>query len=138
MTLSYRDLSAPELWERSLTRSRRRRALLPRARRELGRRKRLSSFAAAATMAGPGAPMALAQLSDLQADVAAQTPSKRAIEIREGGLPLMLGSHGDLVVHVQRALGIPADGIFGPQTDAAVRQYQSQAGLQVDGIVGPI
>src|SRR5918999_567120 len=125
--IGHRDLSAPDLWERSLTRSRHRRALLPRARRELNRRKRLSVAAATATMAGPGAPFALAQISgNLQADVAAQTPSKRAIEIREGGLPLMLGSYGDLVAHVQRALQVPADGIFGPQTDMAVRQYQSR------------
>ncbi|MGH2844483.1 MAG: peptidoglycan DD-metalloendopeptidase family protein, partial [Thermoleophilaceae bacterium] len=138
MRPAHRDLSEPELWDRSLARSRRRRALLPRARRELNRRKRLSAAAAAATMAGPGAPTALAQVSsDLQADVAAQTPSKRAIEVREGGLPLQLGSQGALVAHVQKALHIQADGIFGPQTDGAVRQYQSRAGLQVDGIVGP-
>src|SRR5918996_1117337 len=138
MTPAQRDLSTPELWQRSLARSRLRRALAPRVRREHKRRKRLSAAAAAATMAGPGAPMAMAQLSgDLQAEVAAETSSKRAIEVREGGLPLRLGSQGALVAHVQKALGVPADGIFGPQTDTAVRQYQSRAGLQVDGIVGP-
>src|SRR5918996_1132223 len=138
MTPAQRDLSTPELWQRSLARSRLRRALAPRVRREHKRRKRLSAAAAAATMAGPGAPMAMAQLSgDLQAEVAAETSSKRAIEVREGGLPLRLGSQGPLVAHVQKALGVPADGVFGPQTDTAVRQYQARAGLQVDGIVGP-
>jgi murein DD-endopeptidase MepM/ murein hydrolase activator NlpD len=138
MTAAHRDLSEPELWERSLERSRLRRALLPRARRELKRRKGLSAAAAAATMAGPTAPMAMAQISgNVQAEVAAETPSTRAIEVRDGGLPLRYGSQGELVAHVQKALQIPADGVFGAQTDTAVRQYQTRAGLQVDGIVGP-
>jgi murein DD-endopeptidase MepM/ murein hydrolase activator NlpD len=138
MTIAHRDLSSPELWDRSLARSRKRRALLPRARREHKRRRGFSAAVAAATMAGPATPMAAAQVSaNLQADVAAETPSKRAIQVREGGLPLMLGSQGDLVAQVQRALGVNADGVFGPQTDSAVRQYQGRSGLQVDGIVGP-
>ncbi|HEV2875532.1 MAG TPA: peptidoglycan DD-metalloendopeptidase family protein [Thermoleophilaceae bacterium] len=140
MTPAHRDLTTPELWERSLARSRLRRALAPRVRREHKRRKGLSAAAAAATMAGPGAPMAMAQFArggDVQAEVASETASARAIEVREGGLPLVYGSQGELVAHVQEALQIPADGIFGAQTDTAVRQYQTRAGLEVDGIVGP-
>ncbi len=91
-------------------------------------------------MAGPGAPMAMAQFAgggDVQAEVATETASARAIEVREGGLPLMYGSQGELVTHVQQALQVSADGMFGPETDTAVRQYQSRSGLEVDGIVGP-
>jgi len=51
---------------------------------------------------------------------------------------------GDDVLKVQRALAtrlpgvqLEADGIFGPDTDRAVRQFQTQQGFRVDGIVGP-
>ncbi len=138
MTNAHRDLAAAEVWARSLERSRRRRELLPKARRENTRKKHISAALATAVVAGPGAPLAAAQVSgDTSAAVAAESPANRAIEIREGGLPLRLGSQGELVAHVQTELGVPSDGIFGPQTDAAVRRYQLSAGLDVDGIVGP-
>ena len=138
MTNAHRDLAAPDLWTRSLERSRRRRELLAKARRETTRRKHVSAALATAMVAGPAAPLAAAQLSGtgVSAAVAAQSPANRAIEIREGGLPLQLGSQGELVAEVQRALHVPADGIFGVQTDAAVRSHQRAAGLVVDGIVG--
>jgi cell wall-associated NlpC family hydrolase len=41
------------------------------------------------------------------------------------------------VASVQRALGVAADGVFGPQTKAAVLAFQRAHGLEVDGIVGP-
>ena len=89
-------------------------------------------------VAGPGTPLAAAQVTsgDLSAAVAAESPANRAIEIREGGLPLQVGSQGDLVAQVQRELHVDEDGIFGVQTDAAVRSYQQAKGLDVDGIVG--
>src|SRR3954454_7413180 len=138
MTNAHRDLAAAEPWARSLERSRRRRALLPKARRENRRKKHVSAALATAVVAGPGTPLAAAQVTsgDLSAAVAAESPANRAIEIREGGLPLQVGSQGDLVVQVQRALHVDADGIFGPQTDAAVRSWQETKRLEIDGIVG--
>ena len=45
---------------------------------------------------------------------------------------------GSSVVAMQRALGVTADGVAGPQTIAAVRRFQQRRGLVVDGIAGPV
>lgn len=37
---------------------------------------------------------------------------------------------------VQRALGVPADGLYGPQTAAAARSWQAANGLVPDGLIG--
>lgn len=50
---------------------------------------------------------------------------------------LRRGARGDAVRRLQGILGIPADGIFGPQTERAVRAFQSSRLLTVDGVVGP-
>lgn len=50
---------------------------------------------------------------------------------------LNLGDSGEDVRLVQQKLGIKADGIFGPQTQQAVMEFQRKNGLTVDGIVGP-
>lgn len=50
---------------------------------------------------------------------------------------LKIGSSGESVRYVQRVLGIQVDGIFGPMTSKAVKQFQSSKGLKADGIVGP-
>lgn len=47
------------------------------------------------------------------------------------------GSTGSAVILVQQKLGIVQDGVFGDATDAAVRNFQKQAKLTVDGVVGP-
>lgn len=46
------------------------------------------------------------------------------------------GERGVAVQQLQTALGITADGIFGPATELAVNQYQASRGLPVDGLVG--
>lgn len=47
------------------------------------------------------------------------------------------GRRGEEVKVLQKLLNITADGIFGKNTDAAVRAYQKTHGLTPDGIVGP-
>jgi peptidoglycan hydrolase-like protein with peptidoglycan-binding domain len=51
---------------------------------------------------------------------------------------LKRGSTGANVRYLQSALGIKADGQFGPITDRTVRAFQAVHGLKVDGIVGSI
>lgn len=49
-----------------------------------------------------------------------------------------IGSRGGAVRVLQYLLGIESpDGVFGPQTDQLLRQYQKSHGLVADGVVGP-
>lgn len=50
---------------------------------------------------------------------------------------LKRGARGEDVRAMQEVLGVVADGIFGPKTEAAVRAYQDRHGLTVDGLAGP-
>jgi murein L,D-transpeptidase YcbB/YkuD len=50
---------------------------------------------------------------------------------------LKRGLSGEPVKVLQTKLGVPADGIFGPGTEAALREYQKNHTLAVDGIAGP-
>jgi len=50
---------------------------------------------------------------------------------------LRVGSKGAQVQCLQSALGLTADGSFGPKTKAAVVAFQKSAGLTADGVFGP-
>lgn len=50
---------------------------------------------------------------------------------------LRRGDKGPQVVNMQRALGISADGDFGPGTETALKRWQAANGLTADGVAGP-
>jgi putative chitinase len=50
---------------------------------------------------------------------------------------LRKGSKGDGVKIMQEALGIGADGDFGPGTERALKAWQTANGLTADGVAGP-
>jgi putative chitinase len=50
---------------------------------------------------------------------------------------LRKGSRGDGVKMMQEALGVGADGAFGPGTERALKAWQAANGLTADGIAGP-
>ncbi|HTE63478.1 MAG TPA: peptidoglycan-binding protein [Solirubrobacteraceae bacterium] len=114
-----RDLGCFELWERSLERSRRRRAMAER--RTALPARAVAAALLAATVVVPAADLASAQ----------DTAGVATADLKRG-------SRGPAVAAAQRALGIPADGIFGRQTSRAVRAFQAAHGLEVDGVIGPV
>jgi peptidoglycan hydrolase-like protein with peptidoglycan-binding domain len=48
------------------------------------------------------------------------------------------GDRGPAVRSIQQELGITADGVFGEQTERAVKRFQRRHDLVADGIVGPL
>ncbi len=117
-----RDLGHEAFCARSLARSRARRAraaapvasLRPRAAARLG-----AGLLAVGLVAGPAV------------QLAAAAPAAAADGV------LREGDSGPAVRRVQAALGVGADGAFGPATALAVRRLQRAHGLTPDGVVGP-
>lgn len=71
------------------------------------------------------------------------TPSASTASSGTGGAAspitetLKKGSKGSSVIQMQKALGITADGSFGPGTESALKAWQTKNGLVADGVAGP-
>ena len=130
-----RDLADEHPWELSLGRSRaRRRAAELRFVPASSRAKRASLGALAALTVGPTAGLASGQAT-INSTAANPEPATTTEHI----IVLSAGSEGRQVQLLQQALGgIKVDGVFGPETEEAVRKFQASRGLTVDGIVGSL
>ena len=64
------------------------------------------------------------------------TSAKPASQAGSQDSVIVLGDEGALVRAVQKKLGLTPDGVFGPATLSAVKAFQAEKGLVVDGIVG--
>ncbi|MDQ7075251.1 MAG: glycosyl hydrolase 108 family protein [Gammaproteobacteria bacterium] len=67
---------------------------------------------------------------------------KQGLKLAGGFIPsidyetVKLGSRSVWVENLQQALDLLVDGVFGEDTDAALREWQGNHGLQADGIAG--
>lgn len=122
MNDACRDLASQELWAQSLRRSRTRRAAAAQRRELPLPSPRSASVAAVIALAG-GTAATVGGATIAMPDSAQAAPK--------------VSSRGGGVAELQRALGIPADGVFGRQTQQAVKRFQRRRGLTADGIAGP-
>jgi putative chitinase len=75
-----------------------------------------------------GSPVALAEVHD---------NDDNDMDVSDIGT-LRKGSKGEGVKIMQAALGVTADGAFGPGTEAKLKAWQAANGLTADGIAGPM
>ncbi len=133
---SPRNLADSEPWDLSLLRSRtRRRASELQFVSTATRARRVSLGTLIAIAAGPAA-----GLADANGSVqAASAPTPEPATTTTHHITLEFGNEGRQIRLLQQALGdVKVDGVFGPETEQAVRSFQASSGLTVDGIVGPI
>src|ERR1700694_1754945 len=99
------------------------------------RAKRVSIGTLAALTVGPTASIA----SGGQNAASSGAPSPEPATTTEHAIVLTPGSEGRQVQLLQAALGgLGVDGIYGAETEEAVRRFQAARGLSVDGIAGPL
>ncbi|HEY3830603.1 MAG TPA: peptidoglycan-binding protein [Solirubrobacteraceae bacterium] len=129
-----RDLTDREPWELSLGRSRaRRRAAQLRFVPNSTRARRASLGALIAVAAAP----ASALLDSAGAPTSAfAASSPEPTTTTQHYITLRSGSEGRQVRLLQQALGLHVDGVYGPETAAAVRRFQASRGLTTDGVLG--
>ena len=163
----YRDLAEEDVWERSLRRSRERRAAAESRGIELPARK-LSVAALVALTGGPVVGVAVGKAlggddGQDQATAAApavyrqagqraamRPPSRNTNATRSEPARIhtrpaapaatsRFSPHrpGGGVVELQRALNVPVDGTFGPRTEHALERWQKRHGFEADGVAGP-
>ena len=134
-----RDLAEREPWELSLGRSRaRRRAAELRFVPSSTRARRASLGALVALSAVPVTGLLESGGGGAVAS-AAGFGGPEPTTTTEHIVTISYGSEGRQVQLLQQALGgVKVDGVFGLETEEAVRRYQASRGLTVDGVVGPL
>lgn len=132
--IGTRNLAESEPWDLSILRSRtRRRAAELQFVPTATRARRVSLGTLIAIAAGPASGLANANGNP---DITA-LPTPEPPTTTEHHILLESGGEGRQVRILQHTLGVAVDGVFGPQTEAAVRSFQASHALQVDGVVGP-
>jgi hypothetical protein len=121
LRVSARDLADPSHARRSLRASIDRRVKRARRRRATVGGRRAVVAAGCVLALGAGGAVAHETTASGKRARAASTSSAAGYDVKA----------------VQRKLGIPADGVAGPQTRRAIKRFQKRNGLTVDGVVGP-
>ena len=136
---AQRDMGSAVLWDKSLHRSRRRRMRVRDARRNAPRQKGVTLAAGAAILASPILTVAsAASASSARPGVTKAEIADKAVVVggdQSATALLSYGDTGEAVAAVQAELQIVADGIFGPQTEGAVKDFQTAQRMNVTGVV---